>query len=466
MKRITWIIILEILFGSRLVGQYSPSCHYEVAFLSENGECSDLPWSLVFEDEFEGTQIDHNKWLTYYGYFDRCHGEEPQVYLDENVIINNGVLHLLFKEKPGWYDTCGYTTQWRQYSSGMIYSKFEFLRGVFEAEIQIPEGTDYWPAFWLWGTVGEIDIFEFGDNENHPTFTLHCYINGAEQCAYGKDDDIDYSQDYHIYTVLWHKHYVAQFIDGDLKWVHWLFYTIEGQSGVICENIQAGNSYIRSLSFPYPTEGEHIIINLAGQENQNPYPLNRELKVKYVRAWQQLDNVCEDKIINNFASSEIKGNSIIVDGNITVGYNESIALTADENITLNPGLKIMQGAHFNSIINPNLCLDEENLKKGNSTSKPNVNFEQIDSLNNLIVERNYFGDKMFVIYPNPVKDLLNIYSPGGGILSISDCSGNILLEKDILNKGQQINFNGFDKGLYILRLNIDNNNYFQKILKF
>ena len=51
----------------------------------------------------------------------------------------------------------------RQYdfTSGMIFSKDLFGEGIFEIRCKIPSGEDYWPAFWLFGDGGELDIFEF-----------------------------------------------------------------------------------------------------------------------------------------------------------------------------------------------------------------------------------------------------------------------------------------------------------------
>ena len=432
-----------------IFSQYQTTCNYQTAVPIEDGECLTGDWTLVFEDEFDGTQIDNSKWYTYFGYGDRCHGDEPQVYLDNNVSLNNGILTLLFKEQPGNYSTCGGTTKWRQYSSGMIYSKSTFLYGIYEAEIKIPNGTGYWPAFWLWGAGGEIDIFEFYDDETAPEFSTHKWPQAVHhRCTYTYDG-IDYSAGYHTYTVYWDKFFIAFYIDGDLKYVHWLWYTILGQSGITCNNLQAYHEYILSKSYPSQQDEEHIIINLAGQVNHNPSPLPREMNVKYVRAWQKQENICIDKTISQFNSDHIKGKTITVDGNITVSSGENITLTAQNGIVLNPGLSIELGATFKAEINPNLC-SEPTLKSAKVEAEPMINFSQIDSLVNIsqnsLIENN--PDLVF-IYPNPVINILNIYSGKAGKIYISDIFGKLLYSAKTDINITQIDMNNYKNGFYL-----------------
>ena len=113
MKKTFLLIIIQVMYCLTIFSQYQTTCNYQTAVPIEDGECLTGDWTLVFEDEFDGTQIDNSKWYTYFGYGDRCHGDEPQVYLDNNVSLNNGILTLLFKEQPGNYSTCGGTTKWR-----------------------------------------------------------------------------------------------------------------------------------------------------------------------------------------------------------------------------------------------------------------------------------------------------------------------------------------------------------------
>ena len=64
----------------------------------EHGE-----WLLVFEDNFDGSQINSDIWFTCEDNWNRRHGTELQYYKDENIVVDNGILHLVAREEPGMY---------------------------------------------------------------------------------------------------------------------------------------------------------------------------------------------------------------------------------------------------------------------------------------------------------------------------------------------------------------------------
>ncbi|MCD4679230.1 MAG: family 16 glycosylhydrolase [Bacteroidales bacterium] len=464
MKRVFLLFIVQAMFFLTIFGQYMTTCNYEKAVPLYNGNCLPGDWVCVFEDEFNGTQIDYSKWMTHEN-GDRCRADWPHVFLDNNVSVNNGILSLLFKEQPGYYNCVG-TTQWKQYSSGIIYSISSFLFGIFEAEIKIPNGTGFHPAFWLYGYGGEIDVFEFNDDETKPEFSTHRWPQSVHhRCTYTYNG-VDYSADYHTYSVYWDPYFIACFIDGDLKFVHWLWYTVLGQSGIICHNLQAWHQYLFSKSFPSTVDEQNVIISFPAQVDHNPNPLPRELKVKYVRAWQLQEDICIDKTINQFATNNIKGKSITVDGNITVGPGGDITLTADSFIVLKSALHIQTGAAFKAEINPNLCIESDLKSTKVVAADPNINFSQIDSLKNISQNEliaNY--SDLVSIYPNPATNILNIYSEKTGKLHISDISGKVLYSTKIYDNITQIDMNTYKNGFYIVKLMLDNKVYIEKIIK-
>jgi beta-glucanase (GH16 family) len=121
-------------------------------------------WKLVFQDEFDGTTLDLNKWSTRHIYENETldhFNDELQRYRDTHK-ISDGVLSLIAsKAEDGLF------------SSGMIRSYQTFYYGYFEARVFLPKGKGIWPAFWLVGDYDsegktwhppEIDIFEYVDN--------------------------------------------------------------------------------------------------------------------------------------------------------------------------------------------------------------------------------------------------------------------------------------------------------------
>jgi hypothetical protein len=59
---------------------------------------------------------------------------------------------------------------------------------------------------------------------------------------------------------------------------------------------------------------------------------------------------------------------------------------------------------------------------------------------------------MFLIYPNPAKDILHVQTNGNATFSLTDQSGKILLTKTIDNGGE-INVTNLATGLYYLKNN-------------
>lgn len=212
---------LSSVFFQFIIGQ--ESCHSTLlTWEKETIECSEDDYKLVFYDEFDGESLDTNKWYTYYPYgkngsdsceYCRTHGDrERQVYKDSNVVLNNGILSLILKkEKAKWYDAQ------REHTSGMIQTKQKFKYGKFEIRCKIPKGNYFWPAFWLWGG-DECDVFEFcGDNTYKFNSNLHMdYKSKHYQVPKPHYLEIDYSTDFHTFSVEWERLYTSWYVDGQL----------------------------------------------------------------------------------------------------------------------------------------------------------------------------------------------------------------------------------------------------------
>ena len=122
-------------------------------------------WSLVFEDNFDGSQLDRARWATRYIYgnetLDRLNDELERFRDKDNHVIRNGTLELTARKVGPIYE------------SGMIRSRQTFYFGYFESRVKMPSGRGVSPAFWLnpdydingrlmWPP--EIDIFEYALN--------------------------------------------------------------------------------------------------------------------------------------------------------------------------------------------------------------------------------------------------------------------------------------------------------------
>ncbi len=126
------------------------------------------PYTLVWNDEFDGSALNETYWSYMYGdgtnYGVPGWGNgEAQFYAKNNVSVSNGKLTITAKaEELGGKD----------YTSGRLRSagKVSTTYGRIEASISLPAVDGMWPAFWMlpesgtpyggWASSGEIDIME------------------------------------------------------------------------------------------------------------------------------------------------------------------------------------------------------------------------------------------------------------------------------------------------------------------
>ena len=138
-------------------------------------------YQIVFEDNFDGTALDMNKW-EYRGNGARSGGFKSP----GQVFLNNGNLVIRAEYK----DAGDYGAGWY---AGMIRTVKDYTRGYFECRCIASKGGGFWSAFWLnspgmtaeasnGGTGGaEIDIFEafnYTTTKNYNSVSLNVHIGG------------------------------------------------------------------------------------------------------------------------------------------------------------------------------------------------------------------------------------------------------------------------------------------------
>lgn len=193
---------------------------------SPRGEALDLTgYSLVFEDEFEGTELDTSVWQ-YRASGPRRGGfnAASQVEVKDGSMIMTGEYLEDGTYGEGWY-------------TGMIKLRERYCKGYFEIRCKVNADPGYWSAFWLQadapytasiskGGVGgaEIDIFESVPRDdltckNSVYHTIHCAgVDGVEEGFqsmrlgnfYGKD----IYDEYNTYGLLWTDEEYIFYING------------------------------------------------------------------------------------------------------------------------------------------------------------------------------------------------------------------------------------------------------------
>lgn len=173
-------------------------------------------YTLTFSDEFDGVKLNPYKWHTTYPHNRRTTptNNEKQWYVDDAAVVKGGMLQLVAKKSK---------LQVYPYTSGMVASwgLFDQQYGYFESRMKLPKGKGLWSGFWLMpGNLTwppEIDIAEYlGDDAHSRTMhmTNHYKVDNKMAFQAGKHVDVDYSQAFHVYGLLWEPNKLTWYIDG------------------------------------------------------------------------------------------------------------------------------------------------------------------------------------------------------------------------------------------------------------
>jgi len=181
-------------------------------------------YSLVWQDEFDGTAVNTDYWV-----FENGTGcpnlcgwgnNELQYYRPENARVEDGVLTIEARKEN--YLGSLYTST-RMKTQG----KKSFRYGRVDIRALMPVGQGLWPALWMlgnnittvgWPRCGEIDIMEMiGGNgrENTTHGTLHwdnnghTYTGGSYTLAQG-----NFNQKYHVFSIIWDQSAIRWLVDN------------------------------------------------------------------------------------------------------------------------------------------------------------------------------------------------------------------------------------------------------------
>lgn len=242
-------------------------------------------WELVWQDEFDGPEINGEYWTHEVGGSGWGNGE-AQYYTDEpqNSFIEDGylVIQALEENKLG-----------KRFTSARLMTrhKVEVTYGRIEARIQIPYGQGIWPAFWMlganldrkgWPHNGEIDIME---NIGSEPKVIHGTVHGPGYSGgngVGRSKrltgDGRYADDFHIFAIEWEEEEIRWFVDGE--------------------------NYFRLTPAAVPGEWVYdhpffLILNVAVGGRWPGYPdatttFPQTMKVDYVRIYERVDKELND----------------------------------------------------------------------------------------------------------------------------------------------------------------------------
>lgn len=176
-------------------------------------------WILVWQDEFNDTQLDEENWIADINDWGGGN-QELQYYTDrsENVYLENGFLHIVGRKES-------YRT--RDYTSARLNSAQSWTYGRFEIKAKLPEGQGIWPAIWLrsstdpygsWPASGEIDIMEMLGHEPSVIYgTLH-YGSPWPDNEQSQGSTVLSSTGFHEFALEWEVDEIRWYVDD----IHYL----------------------------------------------------------------------------------------------------------------------------------------------------------------------------------------------------------------------------------------------------
>jgi beta-glucanase (GH16 family) len=179
-------------------------------------------YSLVWSDEFSGTDLDKNIWNQEIGNGSNGWGNnELEYYTDspKNTFVSNG--NLIIEARKETFDRFNYSSG-RMTTQGNKY----FKSGRIDIRAKLPVGKGIWPALWMlgnnissvgWPGCGEIDIMELiGTFPGRISGTLHWKALSGSHSSKGTNFSLtsgDFSQQFHVFSIVWKQDNIKWYVD-------------------------------------------------------------------------------------------------------------------------------------------------------------------------------------------------------------------------------------------------------------
>lgn len=257
-------------------------------------------WSLVWSDEFSGSEIDRSKWTYDIGNWivdEEGNGitsgwgnNEKEYYTDssENAFIDDGKLVIKAKKEQvnDQFGTYEYTSA-KLKTKGLFSKKY----GRYEIKAKLPVGKGLWPAIWMlpeedkygsWAASGEIDIMEaWGSKPNTVAGTIHYGEGWPNNKHTGKEFKLPEKRSidsWHTYALEWEPGELRWYVDGELYQTQNKWYS-------------KGKDNAANYSYPAPFDQEfYLVMNLAvgGWFDGDPDETTKfpsQMEIDYVRVY-------------------------------------------------------------------------------------------------------------------------------------------------------------------------------------
>lgn len=292
MNSIQYILVL-VFINSIVIAQ---SANILEIKSKQNSVCNDQTWNLVWQDEFDGNQLDVSKWFSYYPYTNtgmdtclQCRSLGGDLFIsDSNLVFEDGVLKIMAKkQKASWFG------KEFEHTSGNLFSKQGFLYGRFEIRCKLPKGLGLWPAFWTLGegVIEEIDVFEIKGNRmrRFQSNYHHCYDKDKKCQDLEWHSSPDLSSKFNVFAIEWDPYFIKWFINDKLVRTLGGYQSIKSEKRIKNCTLKPGN-YV--LIENYPKHKARIIAGLGIEGTGRKKKLKDSLfpaalEIDYIRVYQR-----------------------------------------------------------------------------------------------------------------------------------------------------------------------------------
>jgi beta-glucanase (GH16 family) len=198
-------------------------------------------WKLVWNDEFDGTQLDRTKW----GFRLHIMQTRHQTFTDEGVTVKDGLLYLNLIEKDGQYYSPHLQTGRNfldrpgdPYSNGLTWPiaeleppLFVHKYGYYEIRCQLQKQPGWWSAFWMQSPIiganldpavsgVEMDIMENFKRDNTIGHNIHWdgYGKNHKHKGSGYFQIKETPDRFHTFGMHWSRTNYVFYVDGKETW--------------------------------------------------------------------------------------------------------------------------------------------------------------------------------------------------------------------------------------------------------
>ena len=247
-----------------------------------------LTYELVFEDEFDGTEVNEDIWN--FELFGGGGNNEIVLYTEDNHTVADGFLTITARQEQ--------VNDW-EYTSTRMTTKgnAQWKYGIIEVRAMLPDALGTWPAIWMlpgqnnygiWPNSGEIDIMEhvgYDLNTIHGTIHTRIYNHkDGSQKGGSIDDYTDVTTAFHTYSIEWLPDRIIFQMDGED------YYTYNATKFSSCPTYNV---------WPF-NEEFYLILNVAvggdwgGANGVDPNDYPTDMVIDYVRVYQATELIGYD----------------------------------------------------------------------------------------------------------------------------------------------------------------------------